>query len=107
MTVLRNDGEIVVYQRGTSRISVRSVDVYRAFDRFKGRRVSSSDLRCRMRTVFDPSARPAGHSCNRTFFFQVLQRLSLTTGPLEGRGVRGDPFAVRFVQRNLRSSGET
>lgn len=94
--IVANDGPKVCYKRGNSRIYVRWRDLYAAYARFTGGRVSSSDLRKAMPSVFDSSARPAGHSCNCTFLFHLLAVLSLTVGPLEGRGVAGDPFAVRL-----------
>ena len=94
--ILANDRRKVCYKRGNSRIYVRWRDLHAAYIRFAGRRVSSSDLRNAMPSVFDSSARPAGHSCNCTFLFRVLAELSLTEGALEGRGVAGDPYAVRL-----------
>ena len=92
--IVGNNRLKVGYQRGNSRIYVRWSDLHEAYVRFAGRRVSSSDLRRGMPSVFDSTARPAGHSCNCTFLFHLLERLSLTTGALEGRGVAGDPLAV-------------
>ena len=89
----------VTYRRGLSRINVRWADLHEAYVRFASRRVSSRELRCAMPAVFDPAARPAGHSCNSTFLFHLLERLSLTSGDLQGRGVAGDPFAVTVLPR--------
>ena len=94
--IMTNDEGKVCYKRGNSRIYVRWRDLHSAYMRFAGRRVSSSDLRKAMPSVFDSSARPAGHSCNCTFLFHLLTKLSLTEGGPEGRGVVGDPFAVRL-----------
>lgn len=94
--IVKNDGRKVCYKRRSSPIYVRWRDLHTAYMRFAGRRVSSSDLRKAMPSVFDPLARPAGHSCNCTFLFHVLANLSLTEGDLEGRGVVGDPYAVRL-----------
>ena len=90
--ILSVDAIGIAYRRGNSRISVQFADLYSAYEQFKGRQVSSTDLRRFSPSVFDSNARPAGHSCNCTFLFHVLQRLAVTDGPLEGRGVRGDPF---------------
>ena len=88
------DRATIMYRRGNSRIRVQLADLYRAYNRFKGRKVSSIDLRRFAPSVFDSTARPAGHSCNCTFLFHLLQRLELTVGLLDGRGVRGSPFSV-------------
>ena len=92
--ILSVDAIGIAYRRGNSRISVQFADLYSAYERFKGRQVSSTDLRRFSPSVFDSNARPADHSCNCTFLFHVLQRLAVTDGPLEGRGVRGDPFSI-------------
>ena len=94
--IVKNDGQKVCYMRGNSRIYARWRDLHAAYKHFAGRRVSSSDLKKFMPRVFDSSARPAGHSCNCTFLFHLLERMSLTEGGLQGRGVAGDPFAVRL-----------
>ena len=86
----------VAYRRGRSRIGVRWEDLHGAYVGFAGRYVSSSDLRRRVPSVFDSAARPAGHSCNCTFLFHLLERLSLTIGGLQGRGVAGSPFGVQL-----------
>jgi hypothetical protein len=92
--ILSVDEKAITYLRRNSSIRVQFADLFRAYDQFKGRKVSSTDLRGFAPAVFDSNARPAGHSCNCTFLFHLLQRLSLTDGPLEGRGVRGDPFSI-------------
>ena len=88
------DTSAVSYRRGMSSIRVRLADLYKAYDHFKGERVSSTDLRRFAPSVFDSSARPAGHSCNCTFLFHLLQKLNLAEGKLEGNGVRGKPYSL-------------
>lgn len=95
--IVSQNEQRVTYRRGSSPINVRWADLYQAYVRFAGRRVSSSDLRRALPAVFDSAARPAGHSCNCTFLFHLLKHLSLTIGDLEGRGVAGDPFAVTVL----------
>ena len=97
-SILKNDEQTVCYKRGNSRIYVRWRDLHAAYALFVGRRVSSSDLRKAMPSVFDSSAQPSGHDCNCTFLFHLLVKLSLTEGALKGGGVAGDPFAVRLKQ---------
>jgi hypothetical protein len=87
----------VSYLRGNSTIYVALDDLYKAYSRFRGQRVTSSDLRTFAPHVFDSNARPAGHSCNCTFLFLILGRLNLA-GQIEGRGISGDPFAVEIYE---------
>ena len=83
----------IAYVRGTSRIYVAVDDLYRAYFEFRGEEMSSRALRDRWPAVFDSKARPAGHSCNCTFLFRLLQRLDFA-GPIMGKGVSGDPYRV-------------
>ena len=92
-TIVGYGDKNVSYLRGNSTITVELIDLYEAYSSFRGQRVSSSDLRVFNPSVFDSAARPAGHSCNCTFLFRVLERLSLS-GPISGSGVRGNPYAV-------------
>lgn len=92
--ILDIDASAIAYLRGVSRIRVSLSDLYEACERFRGQRVSSTDLRRFAPSVFDSTARPAGHSCNCTFLFHLLQKLNLTDGNLEGAGVRGNPYSV-------------
>lgn len=86
----------VSYIRGSSTISVSLDDLYQAYTEFRGRRVSSSDLKSFAPSVFDSAARPSGHSCNCTFFFLALERASLASD-LKGEGVRGSPYSVQLL----------
>jgi len=91
---IKNVGnERISYLRGKSTISVSIQDLGDAYEEFKGRLVSSSDLRAFAPSVFDSKARPAGHSCNCTFFFLLVRKMGLA-GPLVGAGTRGNPYAV-------------
>lgn len=94
--VVTIDSHAVSYIRGNSTFSVALSDLHDAYERFRGQRVSSSDLRAHKPAVFDSKARPAGHSCNCTFLFSLLQAADLA-GPLLGSGVRGDPYAVEVA----------
>lgn len=84
----------ISYNRRNSSISVAFSDLYEAYSHFKGQRVSSTELREFMPSVFDSAARPAGHSCNCTFLFRILENLHLS-GPITGSGVRGNPYSVK------------
>jgi hypothetical protein len=92
----------ISYVRGKSTISVSIHDFADTYEEFKDRRVSSSDLRTFRPSVFDSDARPAGHSCNATFFFLLVHEMGLA-GPLEGTGTRGDPCAV-FLAKGIATS---
>lgn len=92
--IVRHDARHVVYQRGGSTIDISWDWLYEAYAHFSGRRMSSSQLREFRPEVFDSSVRPAGHSCNCTFLLQLLVRMGVVQRGVEGRGVRGDPFAV-------------
>ena len=79
------------YQRGKSPISVGIHGLFDAYAHFSGRKVLSSDLKKYAPAVFDSNARPAGHNCNCTMLFMILERLGLA-GEIEGTGKKGDSF---------------
>ncbi len=93
-TIVGYSNSRVSYRRGKSSISVSLLDLYEAYSAFIDNEVSASDLKSFRPSVFDSSARPAGHSCNCTFLFRALETLGLC-GPIQGSGVRGRPFAVK------------
>ena len=82
------------YTRGNSTIRVALSDLAKARAKFRGKRVSSVELRAYMPGVFDSNARPAGHSCNVTLLFTVLMMLRLGSD-VEGLGVRGNPYSIK------------
>ena len=98
--IVRLSNNRLVYRRGHSEIRVRVRDLYRAYLHFRGRRMSSSDLRLFAPSVFNsaPAIGPRGHSCNCSVLFHLLGTLGLA-GPIEGAGVAGDPYAVRVFGR--------
>ena len=73
--ILRIDDAAITYRRGKSRIRVDLRDLHMTYDHFRGRRVSCRDLQEFKPAVFDSEARPAGHSCNCTFLFHLLERI--------------------------------
>ena len=93
--ILRIDDAAITYRRGKSRIRVDLRDLHMTYDHFRGRRVSCRDLQEFKPAVFDSEARPAGHSCNCTFLFHLLERIGVA-GPTEGRGCRGDPLWIEI-----------
>ncbi|CAN7692470.1 hypothetical protein [Duganella sp. LjRoot269] len=88
---IRNDK--VRYKRGDSTITISIEDLFSAFAAFRGKEMSSSELKAFSPSVFDSEARPAGHNCNATFLFLVLLRMAVVT-EIKGQGVRGEPFFV-------------
>ena len=85
----------IAYRRGNSTMYVSLEDLYLAYKKFQGQYVTASDLKSYKPRVFDSSARPAGHSCNCTFLFLLLNRLGLA-GDIQGAGKRGNPFGIRI-----------
>jgi hypothetical protein len=85
--------DTVRYQRKKSKIGVDIRDLYEAYRRFKGKQCRTTDLKASAPHIFDPFARPAGHSCNCTFLFLVLQEMGLC-GEIKGAGKTGNPFYV-------------
>ena len=107
-TVVKNPGggtseivsypdEKIAYLRGKSRIYASLPDFYRAYEHFRGKHVSSSDLKDYAPEIFDSSARPAGHSCNCTMLMMILHHLGMA-GPIQGNGVRGKPYYIQVIQ---------
>jgi len=95
-TITSHKDEKLGYIRGSSTIYVAYHDLFDAYSEFKGGNVTSSSLKEYAPSIFDPKARPAGHSCNCTFLFMVLQQLGLA-GNIGGKGVKADPYFVRVA----------
>lgn len=91
--VLSVSEHAITYRRGNSSISVSLQDLFDPYQVALGRRLSSRDLRLYAPSVFDSQARPAGHSCNATFLFLVLQHLGVVK-EIKGGGVKGDSYFV-------------
>jgi len=85
----------IYYCRGSSKINARISEFFKAYSYLRGKRCTTSDLKKFSPSVFDSNARPAGHSCNCTFFFTLLHKVGLCSKP-KGRGVSGDPFYVEI-----------
>lgn len=96
-TISRYSDASVSYVRGQSTIAVGFSELYEAYSKFKGKQVTSTELRAFNPSVFDSDARPAGHSCNCTFLFSVLEKLKLSS-PIRGSGIRGKPYAVTVLR---------
>lgn len=109
-TILQNPGggtsevvcisdEVITYRRGNTNMKVSLQNLFDAYWNFRGRAMSSTELRKFRPFVFDFSAGPAGHSCNCTFLFLVLQRLGIVNA-IEGKGISGNPFFVNVNGSN-------
>ena len=99
----RHHADHVHYRRKNSTIRVDWDALYAAYVRFAGGRVSSTELREFRPEVFDSAARPAGHSCNCTFFMQLCMAMGLVNGDVDGRGIKGKPYAIRIQSRRERT----
>jgi hypothetical protein len=87
----KNDKHIV-YIRGKSKIEIKTYDISDAFDLFKGKNCSSSDLRQWRPYIFD--SKHNGHSCNCTFLFMLWRNANLIEGNIQGGGKSRNPFFV-------------
>ena len=94
--IIEYSQSFISYRRGRSTIRVSYESIFKAYTTFKGRRVSSSDLKALAPSVFDSAARPAGHSCNATLLFLLLRELGLSSN-IGGSGVKGSPYYVAIV----------
>jgi hypothetical protein len=93
--VLSVNNSKVRYKRGASTMAVSLQNLFDAYTAFRGLRMSSSELKEFSPATFDSKARPAGHSCNATFFFLALQKMEIVTA-IRGKGVRGTPYFVEI-----------
>jgi len=92
-TVCKFSDKNIYYIRGKSTICVAFSSLFKAYAHYKGRHVSSSELRHYAPEIFNSNARPSGHSCNCTFFFMLLSTIGLA-GNIEGKGTWGNAFSV-------------
>ncbi len=90
-TVMWCDGKRICYKRGDSRLYIDLSELYNAYVQFRGRTVSTNDLKAMAPAVFDSSQ--DGHNCHCTFFFMALQQMGLVD-QVCGEGRPGDPFGV-------------
>lgn len=83
--------DFIVYQRKASKIRVNIIELYKVYTYYKGKNVSSSDLKSFKPNIF--STKENGHDCNCSLIFLILNKIGLASEIL-GRGKRGDPFYV-------------
>lgn len=97
-TITRIEDKGVRYRRGKSIMLLRWEIFYRAYRHFCGRFVDTGDLKA-FDNSFDSAARdPAGHSCNCTFAFMLLERAGLADGIVK----QGRRFGTHFLQAPVR-----
>jgi hypothetical protein len=94
-TIVDFNDEKIKYKRRNSDFRVKYADLFDAFDHFRGKRVSTNDLKAFRPKVF--SSKNSGHDCNCTFLFQFLQTAGKVDG-IHGDGKRNRPFWV-VIQR--------
>jgi hypothetical protein len=92
-TIINYNTTQVIYQRGDAKIWVNFIDLYDAYDHFKGKRVKTTDLKVFRSEIY--SSKDGGHDCNCTFLFQFLLEAKKVDG-IHGRGVAHDPFWVEI-----------
>ena len=83
----------VTYIRGKTPITASFKALFCAYDNFKGKEVSTSDLKSHKPSVYD--SENSGHSCHCTFLFMILCRLPLVVG-IKGRGLPNSPFYIHI-----------
>lgn len=89
------DDARIVYIRGKSKISLKLDDVVAVTDHFPKTKLTNNQLKEFCPKVFDSNARPAGHSCNCTLLFRVLQSIGRAS-EIFGKGIRGNPFYIEL-----------
>ena len=102
-TIIWSDDDRLCYQRGSARFYVALSDLFDALRAFRGRDVTTTDLKRQSPGVFD-SAR-GGHNCHATVLFLIAQSLKLA-GEVWGRGHRGSPFGITLSSYPLDSVDE-
>lgn len=85
----------IYFKRKNSKMLLKFKDIENTYDTFKGRRITTRDLKKLNEKCFDSSK--GGHSCNCTFFFSVLKECDLIKGDICGEGKVNNPFSVELI----------
>jgi hypothetical protein len=93
-TIISYTDENISYQRKNSPITVAFEDLYKAYAKFKGHKVYTTDLRDYAPKIFD--SKRSGHSCNATFLFSILIFLG-KVNEIKGEGKTNHPFYVSII----------
>lgn len=64
----------ITYKRGNSKITIKAEDINSAYEEFKGKRVSTSDL-AEFNSAFSRTTR---HRCNASLFLMLMDKCNLT-----------------------------
>jgi hypothetical protein len=89
------ENEKIVYIRGKSKIPLKLDDIEAVMDHFPITKLTTNQLKEFCPKVFDSNARPAGHSCNCTMLFRILQSIGRGS-EIFGKGIRGNPFYIEL-----------
>lgn len=87
--------EEIRYKRGQAVIRFAMSNIQAAYSYFKGRQVSSVELKDWGPKIFDSNR--SGHSCNATFFMQLMTACGLTAGGIQGRGTAHHPYFIQLL----------
>lgn len=77
--VISISDEKIYYKRGKSNIGIKLDDIWSSYQKFKGKTISTLELKKFIPDSFDSNARPAGHNCNCTFFFSNFTEAWIST----------------------------
>ena len=100
--IKRSDEEMLSYVRGHSRMYLPMSVLVEAVARWRGKQVTSTDLRSWRPDVFDSSR--GGHSSNTTFLFMTLHKAGYAS-EIQGAGKAGSPFWVEIFEEPGTASG--
>jgi hypothetical protein len=87
--ILINSKNRIHYRRGNSDIYIKIDDIFKAFNHFRKTKCTSIELKYFLPNVFKVKG------CNCTFFFLILNRLSLCS-KIKGSGKKQSPFFVEI-----------
>lgn len=85
----------IYYRRGNSKMLIKYHDIEKVYKEFKGKTMSTKDLK-----EFDPKvfeSKNGGHSCNCTVLFLIFKECGLINGDIFGSGKRGNPFHINII----------
>ena len=92
-TIKSYDNNSISYIRGKSTYRVSFRGLFDAYNSFKGKKVSSNDLRLHAPSIYNRGN--GGHDCHCTFLFMVLKCIGVVD-VIHGSGANGSPFFVNI-----------
>lgn len=91
-TVMWCDDERICYKRGLrSLFYVNLSDLFESYDQFRGKKVTTNDLKEMNRKVYD--SKQKGHNCHCTLLFMALLKMGVVNA-INGSGKRGNPYWI-------------